>query len=97
MKRGVLLILALLLLLDLADDGYLGKAKFVPPYSTAKTSLTSAPQYDTGKIDSSGSLPSPDWRDMSGPRHLQPVMPLVQLARKIITPCNNGSSGGIPR
>jgi hypothetical protein len=31
MKRGILLILALLLVLDLAEDSCLGKAQLIPP------------------------------------------------------------------
>jgi hypothetical protein len=36
MKRVVLFILVLILLGELADDGCLGKVKFVPPHSTTE-------------------------------------------------------------
>ncbi len=97
MKRGILLIVALLLVLDLAEDGYLGRAKFVPPHSSAKTSLTSSPQFDSAKIDSSDLPPSQNWAKIPCPRQVQPVMQPAQQSLKITTYCNNGSSGGMPR
>jgi hypothetical protein len=42
MKRMVLLILVLLLMVDLAEDGYLGKATPCLPRPIAKTSVTSS-------------------------------------------------------
>ena len=96
MKRIVLLILALLLLLDLAEDGCLGKASFVPSHSSAETSVTSPHCYDSGKVDSRSALPSPDYGEMSGLRQLQPVTLRIHPALKIIDYCNTGSSGGIP-
>jgi hypothetical protein len=95
MKRVVLLILALLLLSDLAEDGCLGKATFVAPQSSDKTSLSSPLHDCSGKVDSGDILPSGGKKT---PR-LTPFLPdvlLVQPTLKIILVCNNGSSGGIP-
>ncbi|MEJ2363623.1 MAG: hypothetical protein P8017_02885 [Deltaproteobacteria bacterium] len=43
MKRILLLICALLLLADLADDGYIGKAPHLAPHCPGTISLTSSP------------------------------------------------------
>jgi hypothetical protein len=97
MKRGILLIVMLLLLLDLAEDGCFGKVQFVPPSFATKTSLRSLQHYSSGKIDSSPALPSPNWRGMPHFRQSQPIMHMVLLALRLINTCNHGSSGGIPR
>jgi hypothetical protein len=95
MKRVVLLILALLLLSDLAEDGSLGKATFVAPQSSAKTSLTSPLHECSGKVDSHCTLPS-DGGEISRLVLCHPVTFLVQPALKIIIYNHTGSSGGIP-
>jgi hypothetical protein len=43
MKRILLLIFALLLFADLADDGYIGKAPLLAPQCPGTVSLTSSP------------------------------------------------------
>jgi len=95
MKRVILLILALLLLGDLAVDGQLGKAKFVDSQSSAKTCLNSSQVDGSGKFDSRDALPSQAGKI---PRLLQfqAVMSLVPPALKIISFTSIGSSGGIP-
>lgn len=95
MKRVVLLILALLLLSDLAEDGCLGKATFVAPQSSAKTSLTSPLHDCPGKVDSPYTLPS-QGGEISRLRQFQRITPLAQPAIKIITYNHAGGSGGIP-
>jgi hypothetical protein len=95
MKRVVLLILALLLLSDLAEDGCLGKATFVALQSSAKTSLTSPLHNCSGKVDSPYSLPS-QGGEISRLLLCQPVTFLVQPALKIVIYTHTGSSGGIP-
>jgi hypothetical protein len=97
MKRGILLIVMLLLLVDLAEDGCLGKVKFGPLQAAVSTSFSNFHHYPTGQLDSTHSLPSPDWPDMSGSRQFQLVTQMGQLALKIMSFCNHGSSGGIPR
>jgi hypothetical protein len=95
MKRVVLLILALVLLSDMAEDGCLGKAKFVGPASSAKTSHTSSLKDCTGRVDSLHSLQSPDG-DLAPPRQLQQVTLELHPALKIVVVTHSGSSGGIP-
>jgi len=95
MKRVVLLILVLLLVIDLAEDGCLGKAKFAPPHSFAKTSLTSPLLDCSGKVDSHYKLPTGCW-GRSRLMQFQTVTQWVQPVLKIIIYNNNGSSGGIP-
>jgi hypothetical protein len=95
MKRVVLLILVLMLLTDLGEDGCLGKATFVAPDSSAKTSLISPLLDCSGKVDSRYTLPS-QGGEISRLMQLQPVTLMVQPALKIIICNHTGSSGGIP-
>jgi hypothetical protein len=95
MKRVVLLILVILMLIDLGEDGCLGKAKFVPPQSFAETSLTSPLLDCSGKVDSHYKLPPGCW-EISRLMQFQMVTQRVQPVLKIIIYNNNGSSGGIP-
>jgi hypothetical protein len=97
MKRGILLILMVLLVFNLAEDGCFGKAQFVLPSSTTKIFLKSFKHYDSGQIYSSGVLSSLDWRGMPSLRQSQLIMPRSQLGLKLINTCNHSSSGGIPR
>jgi hypothetical protein len=95
MKRVVLLILVLLLVIDLGEDGCLGKATFTAPASAAKTSLISPLLNCSGKVDSPYPLPSPGG-EILRLMPLQPVTLLVQPAFKIIIYNHIGSSGGLP-
>jgi hypothetical protein len=95
MKRVVLLLLVLLLMIDLGEDGCLGKATFVAPQSTAKTSFTSPLHDSSGKVDSPYTLPS-QGGEISLLMPLQPLTLLVQPALKIIIYNHTGSSGGMP-
>ena len=95
MKRIVLSILVLLLISDLAEDGCLGKAKFVAPSSSAKTSITSHPHNCSGKVDNHYKLPSAGGK-ICRLMKFQPVTLVVQPALKLINSNHNGSSGGIP-
>ena len=95
MKRVVMLILALLLVFNLAEDGCLSKATFVAPHSSAKTSLISPLFECSGKVNSRYTQPS-DGGEISRLLQFQPVTFMVQPTFKIIVCCNTGSSGGIP-
>jgi hypothetical protein len=95
MKRGIVLIVMLLLLIDLGEDGCLGKATFVAPQPSAKISFTSPLVNCSGKIDSCDTLPS-DGGEISRLVQCQAVTLLVQPALKIIIYTHTGSSGGIP-
>jgi hypothetical protein len=96
MKRGIVLIVLLLLLIDMGQDGCLGKAPLVPCDFSAHTSLTSPPQYEAGKVDSHHKLSLANSRGLSGWWQFQPLSLRVQPALKIITCCHTTSSGGIP-
>lgn len=94
-KRVILLILALLLLSDLAEDCCLGKATVVPPHSSAKTSLSSPLRNCSGKVDSHHTLSS-DGGEISRLLQFKPVMLLAYSSLKIIIHNHTGSSGGVP-
>jgi hypothetical protein len=94
MKRAVLLILVLFLLLDLGDDGFIGKATFLIPDSAQKISLTFLLEYDS--IEFCYTLPAPECRQMKGLLPFQPGTLECQSPIELIICCYTGSSGGIP-
>jgi hypothetical protein len=96
MKRGILLIMVLFLLVDLAEDGCLGNVKIGPLQAAVSVAISIFPHHPSRQVDSPRSLPSPDWRDIFSLWQSQPVMQGGQQAPKMITSCNNGGSGGIP-
>jgi hypothetical protein len=95
MKRLVLLLFALLLVVDLAEDGRLGKARFVAPHSSVKVSVAS-PHGGTVTLDSLDK--PPPGTALGIPRHplSQIGIPVVHHYLKHLDSCNTGSSGGIP-
>ena len=97
MKRGIALMVMLLLLFDLAEDGYLGNAKTGPLHAVVSHGLSHFTHYPSKQADSSKLLPSSDWRNILISWQAEPVIPLGQLPIKKITSCNHGGSGGIPR
>ena len=99
MKRGIVLIVMLLLmalLVDLAEDGYLGNVMTGPLHAVVSHEPRNFTHYPSRQVDSSNLLPSSDWRDIFISWQAEPVIPLGQLPVKIITSCNHGDSGGIP-
>lgn len=94
MKWAVCLILVLLLI-DLGQDGCVGKAALVPPDFSANTSFNSSPDNCSGTIDSSLIMPS-SGGEIFRLVQLQPVTLLSQPALKIIISNHIGSSGGLP-
>jgi len=100
MKGGIVLMVMLLLLallVDLADDGYLGNAETGPLQAVVSHGLSHFTHYPSRQADSSNLLPSSDWRDIFISSQAEPVIPLGRLPVKIISFCNHGCSGGIPR
>jgi hypothetical protein len=97
MKRTVLLILVLLLIVDLTEDGYLGQARFYLPHSRAKTSVSSS--------HSHSGLGQAGWRQETAPPDL-PLIPRdseAQPATLSLLPtllmmycCRASGAGGIP-
>lgn len=97
MKRMVMLICILFLILDLADDGCLGKAKFVAPHSPVKSLEVSSNHYGSEAIDchtevlwGNFELPFPQSRG-------KPTKPVVQQSRRIIFTSHLCSAGGLPK
>ena len=99
MKRLVLFILVLILMVDFTEDGYLGKVKFCPPYSSSKTAVTAShghPDSGPGQSDFQHDLAF-----RQGPADLcgceaRPVKLQVPPTLKIMHCCHLSSSGGIP-
>jgi hypothetical protein len=96
MKRSMLLILALLLMMDLAEDGFLGKATFELPRAVAKTSASTTHHNYSGQVDCRHEVPLAHLSDPPGRAHYQPVSFRIQPTFKIIDYRNPGSSGGVP-
>ena len=100
MKGGIVLMVMLLLLallVDLADDGYLGNAETGPLQAVVSHALNHFPHYTSRQVDSSNFLPSSNWRDFFISRQAEPLILIGQLPFQIITSCNHGGSGGIPQ
>jgi hypothetical protein len=71
MNRVGLLILALLAMDDLAEDGCLGKAKFVPLSSAAKTSITSSYHPDPNQTNFQDEIAATDLQRIPCHEHTQ--------------------------
>jgi hypothetical protein len=96
LRRLVFLICIVALMFDLADDGYLGKVKFVEPTHTAKYSVAS-PHQNSGPDNSQAGLPpenSPDFLDRLS---TQSVSLAIAHGFKISDCYLLSSSGGLPR
>jgi hypothetical protein len=97
MKRLVLLILVLLLMVDLAEDGCLGKATPCLPCSTAKTSVTSFHNHPGSGHSSFQPALSPTDLSMSlRYGKAQVVTPHLPSTLQKMLCCHLGSSGAIP-
>jgi hypothetical protein len=95
MKGGILLILVLLLLCDLAEDSWLVKVKFVDSQSSAETSLSSPLMDCSEKVSSRDALPSQAGK-IPCLLQFQELISLIKPALNIIINTHTGSSGGIP-
>jgi hypothetical protein len=97
MKRLVLFILVLILLVDVAEDGALGKVKFCLPNHSAKTSVTSSYHHPgSGQTDSHHEFSPADLPQSPQYGNARPVTLRLPLTLKIINCCHLNSSGGIP-
>jgi hypothetical protein len=97
MKRLVLFILVLILLVDLAEDGYLGKVKFCLSNHSAKTSVTSSYHHsDLGQSVSQHELASPNKQGPPRRGEARPVRLQVSPTLQIMDCCHLSSAGGIP-
>jgi hypothetical protein len=97
MKRMILLILALLLIMDLAEDGYLGKVKFCLPHPSAKTSINSSNDHPgSGQTEFHPELASPDFPGPPNTVNVRPSTLHLPPILQIMFCCHLSSSGGIP-
>ncbi len=96
MKRIMLFIFVLLLMIDLADDGFFGKVEFYLPYPSAKTSITPSLHPDSGQIDFRHEIASTDLSRSFRHGDVQPVTLRVLPTLQIMHCCHLNSSGGIP-
>jgi hypothetical protein len=96
MQRGLLLILTFLLLLDLTDDGFFNKAKFVLPHSAAQISLTIKTLCHSGPNDAGDTLPASAFPESPDLNHFQQVILGDYPALTRIARCHTSSSGGLP-
>jgi hypothetical protein len=96
MKRLVLLLFALFLMFDLAEDGCLGKAAFVPSHSQDYASVTSLHHAGSDKADSRDEVATADLRGPPSQGRSQPVTPVDLPTFRPIDYCHFGSSGDIP-
>jgi hypothetical protein len=95
-KRLVLAILALLLLVDLAEDGCLGKATVYLPCPSAKTTVTSSHHPCSAKIDLRLQLASPDLPESPQHDNTKPGSLRISSTLLILHCCHFNSAGGIP-
>jgi predicted small lipoprotein YifL len=97
MKRMLLLILVLLLMIDLAEDGCLGKASAYLPCPSAKTTVKSSHQHPgSGQGDFGHELSTTNVSVRPCHGEAQPVGLHVSPILLIMHCCHLGSSGGIP-
>jgi len=96
MKRTVMLICALVLVLDLSDDGRLGKATFVVPPSPVKSLEASPDHYGSAEPVCQGEQTPANFQHAPRPSPGQPVNHVVQHTRKIIISSHLSSAGGLP-
>jgi hypothetical protein len=92
----VVLICALVLLLDLADDGHLGKVKFVAPLPAVKSLEAASENPESGKVDCQDELLLSIFLVRSCRSQSQPSTSLVRNIRKIIISFHPQSAGGLP-
>ena len=98
MKRKVICICVLFLMCDLAEDGCLGKAKFVSSHSSVKYVEVSSEYYGPAAPDYHHEIL---WAYLQVPHPQFPQLPkkfvVVQQSRKIIFTSHLSSAGGLPR
>ncbi len=96
LRRLIFLLCAVVLLLDLADDGCLGEAKLAGPPSQAAKYFFSSSSQDSGQVDSSAGLPPENLPEIIAPPPSQPVFCGVANCVEINHFFFFCSSGGLP-
>jgi hypothetical protein len=95
-RRLLIVIFVLLLLIDLGDDGFPGKARFVSPASPSAASVASSPYCGVEQVDSWCELPQKDLPGIFNHYHGQKLACNFRQILKKIGFCHTSSSGGIP-
>jgi hypothetical protein len=96
MRRLLLLIFVLLLVVDFADDGFPGKARFFGPVSPISDSAVSVPPSDLEQVESWFELPLIDSLGIFNHYQSQTLTCRVLHNLKKVSSCHTRSSGGIP-
>jgi hypothetical protein len=96
MKRLFILLFIIALMLDLSDDGHLGKDKFVPPESPVQSLKTSTDLVSAAKPLCYHGLSIAKIQHFVLPSFAQPIKSVVQNPRKTFLSTNFSSAGGLP-
>jgi hypothetical protein len=96
MKRLLILLCALCLLLDLADDGFLGKVPIIPPHSPVNSLSFHSQAPDSDQVDFYRKGNLADLPEITGQFSFQQAALGVQPPRKIIVTPHLASAGGLP-
>jgi hypothetical protein len=96
MKRMVIFICVLFLMLDLADDGGLGRAKLVSPPSPVKSLEVSYEDYGSEAPDCQHEVLPSNFSFPFPQSHSQFTKPVVHKSHKIIFTSHLSSAGGLP-
>jgi hypothetical protein len=92
----VMLIFALVLVLGISDDGYLGKSILGAPNFSVSSLLAFSPQDDLEKPDYHFEPPPIDYPSAAHHSFVQALYPLGRLSCKIISCSPSGGAGGLP-
>jgi hypothetical protein len=95
MRRLIFLICILVLICDLADDGCLGRAKFVAPQHATTYSVASS-SHAASRADFQLGVPPANLRDDPGPFPSQPATGEVPHNPNLSSFPFQSSSGGLP-
>jgi hypothetical protein len=96
-KRAVLIICVMALIIDLTQDGALGKASFVPPPASHKPLIASPHQIGASIIDDAPAKapPATGVRPLCHQLSTYAII-MAQKYPKLICSCHFSSSGGLP-
>jgi hypothetical protein len=96
MKRLAIIICVFVLMLDLSDDGHLGKGKIVTPQSPVQSLETSADLSSAAESGCHHGLSGVEIQRYSPSWFAQTIKPAVQPIRKTLVATHLSSAGGLP-
>jgi hypothetical protein len=96
MQRMVILICALILILDLADDGRLGKGMFTVPHSPVKSLEVYSDNHGAAESACQDALLRANFQFTSHQSSGQTITPVIQPICKILFSSHLSSAGGLP-